>query len=583
MRASMRAGQAGTRRAMDGSGLRTVALAASMAAAATAVSAMEISTGSEDLKIRLDTKLSVTAGMRVRSRDDGIAANPALSSAVASDYFAKSGEVYTTRFDVFSEFDLAYKGTSGLRLSAAAWYDPSFPSHPRVGPAGPANSSFGPDGRWPGSIKRYYAFGGEVLDAFAYTRTDLADVPVSVKFGRFAQVWGESVFGGVGGSNSIGYGQSPNDGRKSSQNPNASLKETAVPTAQLSVVFNVADNANLSLYRSFEWRPDRVPSSGTYMGFSDGVAGAPYLFCNQAAGFCYPYGAPLRGKGGDWGVQYKVRPSWLDASVSASYRQFSEKAPWYAVWDLADGMPGVGMARSVYGRDTKMAGITFNTTQWDVSWAGELNYRRNAALVSDFSALAPVALRGGNTSVTPTQGARGNTLHALLNAQVVYGKTALWDTLTIAAEAAVNHLQKVTQDAGLFQAVGSGYAPVLCNMGVEASPTVAGCAKRSAQSLGLYFDPKIYSVLPSVDLEIPIFIQANFHNSPLNGGTTDGFNTLSAGLKATWNTESGPQVFQLNYLGFTNRTATGNTAGRAILGAPYYDRSQIQFSYTASF
>ncbi|WP_022980828.1 DUF1302 domain-containing protein, partial [Ideonella sp. B508-1] len=495
----------------------------------------------------------------------------------------QAGEVYTTRFDAYSEYDLSYQSTSGLRLSAAGWYDPSFPSHPRVGPAGAANSSFGPQGNWPSNIKRYYGSGAEMLDSFVYTRVDLGDVPVSFKAGRFAQVWGESVFGGVGGSNSIGYAQSPNDGRKSSQNPNASLKETAVPTAQLSLVFNVADNANLSMYRSFEWRPDRVPGSGTYMGFGDGVGGAPYLFCNQAAGLCYPYGSSLRGRVGDWGVQYKVRPSWVDASVSVNYRQFSEKAPWYAVWDMADGMPGLGQARSVYGRDTKMAGVTFNTTKWDVSWAGELNFRKNAALVSDFSALAPAALGGGNTSVTPTQGARGNTLHALLNAQVVLGKTPLWDTLTIAAEGAVTHLMKVTENAELFQAAGSGYAPVVCNMGAEASPTVAGCANRTAESLGLYFDPTIYSVLPSVDLEIPIFIQANFHNSPLNSGSTAGFNTLSAGLKATWNTESGPQVFQLTYLGFTNRTSAGNTQGHAILGAPYYDRSQIQFSYTASF
>lgn len=572
--------------------LRMVAVAAAVIGGTGSAAAFPIDTGNEDIEMRLDSTASFTAGWRVRGRDESIAANPAVSASVASDYFADKGDLYTTRFDLYSEYDATYKKTSGLRLSGAAWYDPSFPGAPKVGPVGAANSAFGTADRWPGDIKRFYASGAELLDAFVFTRVDLGDVPLSVKAGRTSIVWGESVFGGVGGSNSVGYAQSPNDGRKSSQDPNASLKETSLPSAQLSLVFNVADNANLSLYRSFEWRPDRVPGSGTYMGFGDGVGGAPNLFCSQQLPYaCFPYGPPLKGKNGDWGVQYKTRPSFVDASLSLNYRQFSEKAPWYAVWDVADNSP-IGQARSVYGNDTKVFGVTFNTTKWDVSWAGELNYRKNAALVSDFSALAPVAVGGANGpggqfSVTPTEGARGDTLHALVNGQIFLGKAGFWDTFVIAAEVAVSHLQKVTRNADLFQAAGSGYAPVVCNapanFGGAVNRTVAGCVNRTAASLGLYLDPTIYQVLPSVDVEIPVFLQVNWHNSPLNGGSTSGFNTLSAGVKATWNTPSGPQVFQLNYLAFSNRTDARNPNGHAILGAPYYDRSQVQFTYTTSF
>src|SRR5204863_9743057 len=136
---------------------------------------------------------------------------------------------------------------------------------------------------------------------------------------------------------------------------------------------------------------------------------------------------------------------------------------------------------------------------------------------------------------------------------------------------------------GLFQAVGSPYAPVLCNapaaFGGAADRKVAGCADRTAASLGLYFDPTLYGVFPSVDLEIPVFVQLNRRNSPLNAGSTDGFNTLSAGVKATWNTAHGPQVFQLNYLAFSNRREAANPTGHTILGGPYHDRSQVQFTY----
>ena len=558
-------------------------------AVAPSVMAMEIDTGNDDLKVRLDNKLSFTAGWRVGSRDDSIAANPALGAAVASEYFADKGRLYTTRADLYSEFDLKYKNDHGFSLTGALWADPKFPSQPNVGPAGAANSAFGPSGDWPNEIKRYYGNSGEMLDAFAFTRLDLGSVPVNVKLGRTSVVWGEAMFGGVGGSNSIGYAQNPNDGRKSSQNPNASLKETSLPLAQLNMVFNVADNANLSIYRAFEFRPDRVPGSGTYMGFGDGVGGAPNLFCSQ--GFCFPYVAPAKGKNDDWGIQYKVRPSFVDAGLSLTYREFSEKAPWYAVWDVADNAP-VGAARSVYGTRTKLAGLTFNTTKWDVSWAGELSYRKNAALGSDFSALAPVALGGVNGpgglfSSSPTEGARGDTLHALANAQIFLGKAAFWDTFVIATEVAVSHLQKVTRNPDLFLATGSAYAPVLCNapvgFGGEPNRKVAGCVDRTAYSFGLYLDPTIYQAFPSVDLEIPVFVQVNLRNSPLNGGSSDGFNTLSAGLKATWNTAYGPQVFQLNYLAFSNKKDAGNSNGRAILSAPYYDRSQVQFTYTTSF
>jgi hypothetical protein len=92
---------------------------------------------------------------------------------------------------------------------------------------------------------------------------------------------------------------------------------------------------------------------------------------------------------------------------------------------VADNVP-IGNARSVYGTNTKLLGLTFNTTKWDISWAGELSYRKNAALTSDFSALAPVAVGGVNGpgglfSSSPTEGARGDTLHAVANAQILSG------------------------------------------------------------------------------------------------------------------------------------------------------------------
>lgn len=587
----MRAYGNGTGRCQRRLLLTSIASAVALIGSAGHALAMSIDSGNEDVQMRLDTKLSFTAGWRAEGRDDAIAANPQKGSAVSSEYFADKGDLYTTRLDLFSEFDFRYMKDHGLRISGAAWTDPKFPGAPRT-PFGAANSAFGPAGQWPAEIKRYYGSSAEFLDAFAFTRFDLASVPVNMKIGRTSVVWGESVFGGVGGANSVGYAQNPDDGRKSSQNPNASLKETSLPLGQVHAVFNVSDTSNLSVYRAFEFRASRVPGSGTYLGFSDGVGGAPNLFCSQLLPYgCFPYGPPVKGGNNDWGIQYKARPSYLDATVGVVYREFSEKSPWYAAWNVADNFP-IGNARSLYGKDEKLLGVTLNTTKWNVSWGGEVSYRKNAALVSDFSALAPVAVGGlngpgGLFSSSPTEGARGDTLHALVNGQMVLGKAAFWDTLTIAAEAAVSHLQKVTRNSSLLQAEGASYAPVLCNapaaFGGAPNRKVAGCVDKTASSFAIYVSPTIYQAMPSIDLEIPIFFQANFGNSPVANGSTDGFNTLSAGVKATWSTAWGPQVFQLNYLKFNNRKDANNPAGRAILGGPYYDRSQVQLTYTTSF
>jgi hypothetical protein len=567
-------------------------LAASLGVSGEAL-AMKLDSGNEDVEMRLDTKVGFTGGLRTRGRDTSIAANPAKGGALASEYFSDRGEVYTTRFDLFSEFDFKYRSDHGFRVSGAAWYDPTFPNRPNVGTAGVANSPFGLSGNWPSDTKRFYGGpSGELLDAFGFTRFDLGSVPTYVRLGRFATVWGESTFGGVGGGNSVGYAQAPNDGRKSSQTPNASLKETTLPIAQLMTTFSITPEMSLTAYRAFEFRPNRVPASGTYMGFSDSVAGAPNLACSGQLPFrCFPYGGPLEGGKNDWGLMLKGRPSFFDASVGLVYRQFSEKGPWFGVWNMNENLP-IGSARSVYGRNTELFGITANTTRADIAWGGELSYRKNAALASDFSALAPVALGGANGpggrfNTTPTEGARGNTFHALVNGTAFLGKQAFWDTLVIVGELSAARLDKVTRNPELFQSEGAGYAPVLCNSpaapGRVVNRRVAGCADRTAFSAGLYISPTIYSVLPGVDLEIPFFMQRNFRNSPLNGGTSSGFNTFSLGLKATVNTAMGPHVFQLNYLKFANRKDANNPANRAILGGPYYDRDQLQFTYTASF
>lgn len=575
--------------------LRAIAAGVALLGVAGSANAFSIDSGNPDVEMRLDFTPSVTLGWRTGSRDTSY---PGMNTASASEYFADSGKLYTGRLDLFTEFDFKYKKDSGFRISGSLWYDPQFPSHPKLSPA-EAAAGASPWGltsnpQWSPETKRYYESSAEFVDAFAFTRVELGETPLSLKVGRTAVVWGESMIGGVGGINSVGYGQNPNDGRKASSNPNASLKETVLPIGQVNATLGLTDSINLSMYTTAEWRADRVPNSGTYLGFSDAVAGAPNLFCTPlGGGFCVPYVDPVKGRGHDWGIQLKGRPSWFDGTLGVVYRKFDEKAPWYGVWDPADspslfsGFFYPGAARSVYGRDTEIYGLTFNTNAWDISWAGEVNYRKNAALVADFSALATVGAGGANTTISPTDGPRGDTWHALASMQWFLGKAAFWDTFVVAAEVGYARLDKVTKNAQYYQAVGSSYAPVACNLpaafGGSPNRTVAGCADKSSTTVGISLTPTVYQVIPGIDMDIPLYYQTGFGNSPLNGGTSDGSQTISAGLKFTWNTTVGPQVFQINYLAFRNKTDSSNGIGHQVLGPPYDKRDQITLTYKSSF
>src|SRR5437867_9445460 len=87
--------------------------------------AVEIDMGNPDLQVRGDNTLRYNLGVRAEKQDSNILNNPNYDD---SDSKFKRGNVVTNRLDVLSEFDLIHKKTSGLRVSAALWYDNAYHS-----------------------------------------------------------------------------------------------------------------------------------------------------------------------------------------------------------------------------------------------------------------------------------------------------------------------------------------------------------------------------------------------------------------------------------------------------------------------
>src|SRR4051794_11423210 len=99
--------------------------------------AVPIDLDNPDVKLRFDNQVRYNAGWRVQGIDPRMSySNPGvpLFSAVGDNQFDK-GDVILNRLDLLSELDLVYKERSGLRVSAAGWYDPTYSRHIKAPPA----------------------------------------------------------------------------------------------------------------------------------------------------------------------------------------------------------------------------------------------------------------------------------------------------------------------------------------------------------------------------------------------------------------------------------------------------------------
>lgn len=525
-----------------------------------------------DWDLNLDSSLQYTLGVRAQQRDDKIGNHPFFAEG---DYKFDRGDLVTNRIQGIFELQGVYKGNGGFRLSASAWKDFAYNDEVKTNP-NPAFSTFVsyPGGKYSGETKKYHIQGGELLDSFVFGNTSLGDTKLYGKFGRFTQYWGNAFLFGF---SNIGYSQHPIDYIKGFSQPGSEVKELFLPRAQALVTAELSPELSVSGQYFLEYRRNRYPEGGTYLGPFDILYAGPTS--GGALGGAFG-GAVTAGRvdapknnNQNFGLKLTWSPAWAGGDLGFYLRQFDEVHP----WALADiGATGGGAVHLSFAQRVKLLGLSYERSFGTVSAGFEISYREGSALNS--------ALTNGTPGVPTSEGAKGNLLNLIANAFVQLGTTPFYDTGILIAEATYTRLMSVTSNESLFNGV--GYA------GCPTGNKWDGCATKQALAVGFVFEPQWLQVFPGWDLSMPTSMTLGVKGNPAyaaGGFYGQGTNIHSIGIKGTYHSKS---TVALQYNGY--RWRAGQSATVPGLGESYSgfggngpvalnDKGWVQLTFKTSF
>jgi hypothetical protein len=215
-----------------------------------------------------------------------------------------------------------------------------------------------------------------------------------------------------------------------------------------------------------------------------------------------------------------------------------------------------GTYNTAYGSGIDIYGISLSKNIGGLSVGAELSYRTDMPLLSEPVTVLPAALRpysaGGNPPPgmiwsdelpkNDTPGAKGDTMHALVNLVGVVGES-IWDTASWATELSWMTYMNVTQNEAVFKGRGSA------KPGKWTDYTWAiDAVDKNYFGLAINFTPTWFQVSPGMDLLTPIsWSQGISGNSPISGGGQDGAGTFGVGLALDFYQR---YRFDLKYIGF---------------------------------
>lgn len=528
----------------------TVGIGAALAVLAlppTDVRAFEITSGNPDIKVSWDNTLKYSAAWRVKSRDprvEGSAFNPNLDDG---DRNFDRGLI-SNRADLLSEFDVAYQKNYGFRVSAAAWYDSVYNRSNDNDSAATNNSVSTANNEFPDATRKLHGRKAEFLDAFVFGKFNPDDMGLSLRAGRFTQLYGESLFFG---GNGIAAAQTSPDIVKLLSVPSSQFKEILRPVGQFSAQLQVSPQVSVGAYYQYEWRKARLPGVGSYFSFADFVDdGGERLFTPLGA---LPRGDDLAARdSGQGGAQVRFKAGDVEYGFYAA--RFHDKFPQFYVRPIS------GDYAVVYAQDIKVYGVSASTVFGETNVAAEMSIRRNAPLAAV-----------GNVVVTldPNADGRdhpfypvGNTFHAQVSAISVFPANALWQGASFIGELAFNRRLSVKQNAD------------------QLDPRTT----RDATALRFIFQPEYFQVLPGVDVQVPIGVGYGLAGrtsvlgtgfSPEHGG--DASIGVKADYQKTWQGS-------LTYTHFYGRTgAIVNPAAQLSFDQFHKDRDFVALSIQRTF
>ena len=555
--------------------------------------AFQIATDNPDLKVAWDNTVKYSAAWRMKDASSALTANPNLDDG---DRNFKKGLI-SNRFDLLSEFDLAYRDF-GFRVSGAAWHDSAYlGNNDNPGFAGGAfpNQISVPYNQFTSVTKEIHGQGGELLDAFVYDNFEISEHKGSVRLGKHALQWGESVFFGANG---IAGGMAPVDVVKLLSVPNTQFKEAIRPVKQISGQIQLNSNVSVGAYYQFKWQPNRLPAVGSYFsqGDTNPEGAEQLLLAGPGSPFAAnaPRGADQRARdSGQGGIQLRVRVDETDYGAyliryhDKGFQQVTDVGLAATVVPTAGCAGAFGPGGVVIGSTCFLAGgplgyhlayqegITalggsFSHTFGDVNLAGEASIRHNQDLASSnaFNAAAlgaPAADNSGNPGY-----AVGHTAHANLSALWSIPPTPVFNEASVMAEAAWNRVLSITHNP----VNGAGVAALDPN------------ATRDAWAFRGLFEPAYRQVLPGLDLSVPVglgYSPSGSRSMAIGPGLfpADGGGDVSVGISGTY---LDSWRFSLSYTQFFGSQNTFmNAANAYTYQQSLADRDFIAFSLRTTF
>ena len=548
--------------------------------------AFEVDVGNPDLAVRWDNTIRYNVAQRMAARDSKIGNNYKFDEGT---YSFDKGDLVANRFDLLTELDVVYKRDLGMRISAAGWYDNVYDGKSVTRNTSLTAPSSYNNSQYSSFTKRYYAGpSGELLDAFAFTNFDVADVPVKVKAGRHTVFWGEALLLG-GAMHGVSYSQMPLDLQKGFATPGVEAKELFRPLNQVSAQAQLTDTLSVAGQYFLQWEPFRYPEGGTYLGPADFAFNGPDSIIQLVHPVLGPLGytradAVTPKNSGEFGLSAKWSPELIDGTLGFYYRRFADKMPQALVTELqtAGGFPLASGSRYrlIYADNIDLFGISLAKNIGGVSLGAELSYRRNTPLNAQIL---------GNASAfgVPTQGdtfgPRGDTMHGLVNLLGAISKTPLFDAASWAAELTWAQWTKVRSGENLFNAV--GFNGCRNAAGAVGGDKWDGCTTKNYVGAGAAFTPTWFQVLPGVDLSMPVTYSVGLSgNSPTIFGGNEGMGNYSIGIGADIYQKHRVDLKYIDYFGKYRVNAAG-TAVTTVNGftTALADRGFLSLTLKTSF
>lgn len=468
----------------------------------------------------------------------------------------------SNRLDIFSEVDVAFNGNFGIRGSTAAWGNPIYNQHTaNTSPIGAATwNGVGSPRHFAAGTKDLEYLYAELMDAFFYGKVRNGKSLFTFKGGRFAQVWGQTLFMGYNG---IAGGMAPGDIIKASSMPNVQFKELIRPADQIGAQWQYR-KVSVGAYYQMEFEPSRLPTAGSYFSTADVIGdGAQRFFVGS--GVAVPKIPDYWAKNwGQFGGQVLIRlPHELDLGFHVI--QFHDKSPQIL---LGIGPTGPFNFSRAYQEGVKAVAFSATKSQGLINWGFEIggHFNQDLGVPQSYVIGPPISVNNKNAPYPV-----GDTIHVNLSAFASNLKpNKLARQSSLLAEVAYNNLLSITKNGAWWRTTGSD--------------------KPGALALQALYTLTYDQVRPGLSLDIPIGLSvcpigksvlgpggnfAAYQGGNVNFGVTATYHDKNK-IGVTYQRYFGDQmsIIQLNPLTGIARYSYGQSMG---------DRNYIAFSFNRSF